>query len=152
MYREITVDKYIDVECEPRNPVYLSWLSKTGVWNYWCFSYTQSHGIVTQDGTNYEEFIEELADVNKRKQLLSKSEIPKIVLGYSGLKTIKVQGVKGILSALKVLMLVSEKSVRPPVWQEVLVEAGSFKIYETSAGCHNLQLTLTLPEIFIQSI
>lgn len=146
--RNITV-KVVDPPC---NPVALYWLNKLGGWDMWVFGGTQTEGIEVSNGEAFEKFIADLAGEIGRKKYISKTEVPKIVLGYECLSTADVRGIKGILSSIKVLMLTSGVNVLPPVFMEVNVDPGSFKIIETENDFHNLEFTIELPELFIQSL
>jgi len=140
----------VDAPC--LNPVALYWLNKIGGWDMWVFGMTQTEGIEVSNGEEFEKYISELADEIGRKKFISKTEIPTITLGYECISTEKVRGIKGILSAIKVLMLTSGKDVLTPTFIEVNVEAGSFKIIETENGFHNLEFTIELNEIFNQEL
>ena len=146
--RRITEIKVIEILDAPCNPIALYWLYKSGAWDMWVFSGTQTEGIETAVGESFEQFISELSTVIGRQKFISKSEVPTITLGYEGLSTEKVRGIKGILSSIKVLMLTTAKNVLPPKFMEVNVETGSFKTIETENGFHNLEFTIQLPELF----
>jgi len=149
---QITERIICDIEDARCNPVALYWMKKLGGWDMWVFSGTQTEGIEVRDGESFEKFIADLADTNKRKQIISKTEIPKIVLGYESLPTAKVRGIKGILSSIKVLMLTSGVNELPPTFIEVNVEPGSFKIIETENDFHNLEFTIELIGIYNQEL
>ena len=147
---QVTEEITIDIAEAPCNAVALYWLTKTGAWPMWVFFGTQTEGIEVGNGAMFEKFITDLANEIGRKQYISKTEVPKIVLGYECLSTAKVNYIKTLMSAIKVLMLISDPNVLPPTFMEVNVEPGSFKIIETENEFHNLELTIELPELFIQ--
>ena len=152
-YRKITESKFVDIErCVPANPIALYWLNKLGGWDMWVFGLTQTKGLQVKGGETFEQFIEDLADANKRAQWITKRSTPQIVMGYSNVPTDKVLGIQGVLDSPRVLMLVSEMSVRPPVFLHVMVEDGDFKTIETESEYHDLELTVSLPENFNQSL
>ena len=148
----ITVIKTIHVKNPPCNPLALYWLNKKGGWDMWCFGGTQTNGHDIKNGEEFEKYIANLAGVIGRKQVLTKSEVPTITLGYESLSTNDVNGIKGILSSIKVLMLVSKVNILPPVWREVNVDPGSYNTIEVENGFHNLEFTISLAEQFIQSL
>jgi hypothetical protein len=71
-----------------------------------------------------------------------------MTLGYDNLPTNKVEGIKTLLQAVAVKMLISDKSVRPPVFLDVAIVPGSFILIDTSVDFHNLEITISLPELF----
>lgn len=141
---------FIDVADAPCNAVALYWLDKNSAWDMWVFSGTQTEGVEVGAGEEFEKFIADLQGVASRSKYISKTETPKIILGYNNLPTNKVLGIKGVLSAIEVKMLTSGVGVLPPTFMSVKVLPGTFTTVETENGYHNLEFTIELPELFIQ--
>ena len=144
---QLTETKVFDIEQPQCNPVAIYWL-KNGAWNYWVFGCRQINSIDVSDGGVFESFIDDLQTATKRGAIISKSVFPKMTLGYDNLPTNKVEGIKTLLQAVAVKMLISDKSVRPPVFLDVAIVPGSFILIDTSVDFHNLEITISLPELF----
>jgi len=146
----ITETKRIKVKDAPCNPVALYWINKNGGWDMFVFGFTQSEGLNVEGGEKFEAFIEDLQNAFKRSKYISKTTIPKMVLGYDNLPTEDVEGIKGLLDSPSVMMLISDPAARPLVFNQVNVDPGSFNTNETIKDFHDLEFSIELPELFSQ--
>lgn len=169
--RTITETKIIKmVQTIPCNPVYLKWLNTNGGWDYWCFSFKQTEGMIVKSGEQFSKFILRTADgfpriSREEKNWLKKEATPTLVIGAEGLDEDDLgsdywhTGIMGITYSPKVMMLmnpdefdaVSSPTV-PPQWLTVLVEPSTFKYKETNEPKFNVQMVIQLTEIEVQSL
>lgn len=132
-------------------PVCLCWRNKLGGFSVWVFNTNQKINLNVTDSAVFERFIDDLGTTSTIRDYLFKRCNYEYILGYDNLEVDDIKGIEGMLSAVRVRMLISAASVFPPVWITVLVPPGNFQVRETSLSRYSLELTIKLPETLIQS-
>lgn len=140
-------------------PVYLKWINTLGGWSYWLFAFDQQKSINVGDAVTFERNITELSTADNKLQYLSKRAFPKIVCGANDVSAANFAGLKGLLYSPVVMMLTNpdtwetdgEGDTPLPKWQTVLVQPGSFNLETTRGGFADVEITLQLSEINVQT-
>lgn len=145
----VTEIKNIKVNhCIPDNPVMLRWLNTLGGWEHWLFGTTQTEGL----NTSFEDYAVSNLNIetatSTSEKFISKA-IDSLVLGADNLTRNQILGLKTILYSPKVEILKSASV--PYIWHTVIVQSGSFNIFETYSNRGEIEFTIELPEIQIQN-
>ena len=149
-YYRVTEIKNIDVEDAGCNPLYLAWLNKFGGWDSWVFSGKQIEGLSVSNGIVFENFIDYLDQFIQRDIIQEKKSQKQITLGYDQLPISKVEGIKGLLDSVCVLMMTDFAGASNPTWLEVQVKDGSFTLIDNEFGTQDLEFSILLPQNFNQ--
>jgi hypothetical protein len=148
----------ISSDC-PDYPIYLKWINTLGGWSYWLFAFDQQKSINIGDAVTYENNITELSTADAKLEYLSKRAFPKIVCGANNVSTANLAGLKGLLYSPKVMMLTNPDTWETdgagatplPKFQTVLVQPGSFNLETTRRGVADVEITLQVVEINVQT-
>ena len=145
----------IDVDSNCRNsPVYLNWLSTDGSRNYWLFEDIQQLLKDVKGGNSYEVPLKNTIDLQNMQTKvveLSRSAQPKMTV-QATLHVDKVKGLNKITNSMNVLMYMGfDEFNEIPIWQQVYIEDGSFKICDTTDSTDTIELTLIFDSINIQA-
>ena len=139
--------KEIDyVDCTPEKPLQLMWLNQLGGMDTWVFSRHQEYSADVSDVDEFEPVINYLQVTNARQKVLRKDLLYIINLGYEQLDIHQVRGISGVLSSPFVLANMGGNFV------QVVVKAGTYKIYDTGESMHKLEFDIILPKRFTQSL
>ena len=139
--------KEIDyVSCTPEQPLQLMWLNQLGGMDTWVFSRHQEYSADVSDVDEFEPVINYLQVTNARQKVLRKDLLYIINLGYEQLDIHQVRGISGVLSSPLVLANMGGDFV------QVVVKAGTYKIYDTGESMHKLEFDIILPKRFTQSL
>lgn len=139
--------KEIDyVDCTPEKPLQLMWLNQLGGMDTWVFSRHQEYSADVSDVDEFEPVINYLQVTNARQKVLRKDLLYIINLGYEQLDIYQVRGISLVLSSPLVLANIGGNFV------QVVVKAGTYKIYDTGESMHKLEFDIILPKRFTQSL
>jgi len=159
-----TVENYHNALCQPqrididsncrKSPVYLNWLSTDGSRNYWLFEDIQELLKDVKGGNSYEIPLKntiDLQDMQTKVVELSRSAQPKMTV-QATLHIDKLKGLHKITNSMNVLMYMGfDDYYEIPIWQQVYIEGGSFRIFDTTDSTATIELTLILDSINIQA-
>lgn len=142
----------INNECY-KSPVYLNWMGTGGERNYWLFEHLQTKNLNTSIVGVFTPFISDNTTAEQYTTETSRNAIETLVCGaYVDIEDI--EGIKTMLYSPNVLMLFN-----PETWQNEGVKwigvkplPGSFKLYDTDQVKAEIQFTLELVDINIQSM
>jgi len=141
----LTETKQIKIKSDCiQNAVCLSWINTLGGHEYWVFGYNQTHGLNTSIGATFEPYISDLATAKSNVFDIERFAQPTITLGA----TVDIEDIKGlqtILYSVCVEMLVGS------TWKSVRPQTGSFIIRESRDTNADIELTIDLPFINIQT-
>lgn len=138
--------KEIDyVSCIPEQPLQLMWLNQLGGMDTWVFSRHQEFSADVSDVDEFEPVINYLQVTNARQKVLRKDAYVIINLGYEQLTEQQVKGISQLFVSPLVLANVSG-------FVQVVVKAGTYKIYDTGESMHKLEFDIILPKRFTQSL
>ena len=112
------------------------------------FASTQTERLKVGGGELFEKDITDLEGTDTVKDWLSKTASEMLALGAENIDENDVNGIKGILLAIKVQVMVS---VSPLKWQTVIVKPGTFHIKETRERVFRIEFDIIKPDIFVQS-
>lgn len=147
--------KYINyVTCNDPNIVFLKWIGPSGSWNFWLFSFNQTESLETASSQGvFSRFIEDLAIAESDSEFISKEAYPELTLGVEGISSNDLTLLKTLLSSPKVMMLMNPTTwvADGEIYQAVKVKNGRYKIRDTRSSLSNLELTITLNEIYVQT-
>ena len=139
--------KEIDyVSCTPEQPLQLMWLNQLGGMDTWVFSRHQEYTADVSDVDEFEPVVNYLQLTNARQKTLRKDLLYVVNLGYEQLDTYQVRGISVLLSSPLVLANIGGHFV------QVVVKAGTYKIYDTGESMHKLEFDIILPKRFTQSL
>lgn len=139
--------KQIDyVDCTPEKPLQLMWLNQLGGMDTWVFSRHQEYSADVSDVDEFEPVINYLQVTNARQKVLRKDLLYIINLGYEQLDIHQVRGISLVLSSPLVLANIGGYFV------QVVVKAGTYKIYDTGESMHKMEFDIILPKRFTQSL
>lgn len=142
---DITETKVIKINSECiQNAVALSWLNTLGGREHWVFGYNQTHGLETSQGATFEPYISDLENSRSNIFDIEKFAQPNITLGAT-VDIEDIEGLKTILYSVCVEMYVNGK------WIGVRPQTGSFVIRESRDTNADIELTIALPFINIQT-
>jgi hypothetical protein len=144
---QLTEEIIIEVRDAPCNPVTLCWLNSNGVWETYCFD--DRNGIFeteikTRIDAEYERYIEDLATGTNSYGITAKSVMRSLTVGADNIGADVYVGLIDLFTSPSVGMLIKED---PITWLPVRVSPGNIKYSEHD---HSLEITLELPELFIQ--
>lgn len=138
--------KEIDyVSCTPEQPLQLMWLNSLGGMDTWVFSRHQEFSADVSDVDEFEPVVNYLQVTNARQKVLRKDAYVIINLGYEQLTEQQVKGISQLFVSPLVLANVSG-------FVQVVVKAGTYKIYDTGESMHKLEFDIILPKRFTQSL
>lgn len=126
------------------NPEYLSWKGVHGGWNYYRFKKTQAFGSNISNQQIANPYVPDL-DVEENKFQASNESDPTITMGVNGVDRNDILGLQLMLESGQVQRYMGLDSNNVPIWQTVIIKAGSFKVYETGDAAHDLEFTIELP-------
>ena len=139
--------KEIDyVDCTPEKPLQLMWLNQLGGMDTWVFSRHQEFSADVSDVDEFEPVINYLQVTNARQKVLRKDVYVVINLGYEQLTEQQVKGISQLFVSPLVLANIGGNFV------QVVVKAGTYKIYDTGESMHKLEFDIILPKRFTQSL
>jgi hypothetical protein len=141
---EIKEIDYID--CTPEKPLQLMWLNQLGGMDTWVFSRHQEFSADVSDVDEFEPVINYLQVTNARQKVLRKDLLYIINLGYEQLDIHQVRGISLVLSSPLVLANIGGNFV------QVVVKAGTYKIYDTGESMHKLEFDIILPKQYTSSL
>jgi len=138
--------KEIDyVDCTPEKPLQLMWLNQLGGMDTWVFSRHQEFSADVSDVDEFEPVVNYLQVTNARQRVLRKDAYVVINLGYEQLTEQQVKGISQLFISPLVLANVSG-------FVQVVVKAGTYKIYDTGESMHKMEFDIILPKRFTQSL
>ena len=138
--------KEIDyVSCTPEQPLQLMWLNQLGGMDTWVFSRHQEFSADVSDVDEFEPVVNYLQVTNARQKVLRKDAYVIINLGYEQLTEQQVKGISQLFVSPLVLANVSG-------FVQVVVKAGTYKIYDTGESMHKLEFDIILPKRYTQSL
>ena len=147
----ITEKKYIKIDrtCK-ENPVFVSWINEKGGREHWLFHKVQTVGLDTFSKGDFEPYQEDIE--NSRGQIVDfgKLAVPKLVVNaYVSIED--VEGIKTLLYSPCVEMLMNPLTFNntntPPIWQTIVPNAGSVKLYATNELNTIIEITFSRPYI-----
>lgn len=151
---EIKTVKYNNV-CKYKNPIYLNWLGTNGGRNFWLFDTNQTEVLeVTSTGDFTPQTVNLETDLGNG-EYLGKNATPELVC-TAYLELSDITGLKGLLMSPDVLMLTNpdtwdEAMGAGALWKRVKVLPQTYKVLETNATHAEIEITLQLPTINIQT-
>jgi hypothetical protein len=158
----ITEIKTIKIDCACKdNPVYLQWRGTNGGINYWLFHSVQTEVETSSVKSDFFPYVGELEDAFSNEETLSKGSQPSLIVGGyidvedlgKGFKPSDAPGLKGLIRSLDVSILMNPETWQDsaPQWMRVKVAPGTFKILDTNQTKAQIEFTLLLPSINIQT-
>lgn len=138
-------------KCENDDAVYLAWINSLGGWDYWLFNdNTDNHTrkVRTRTRENFINNVKDLESAQTNKGFTQKFSTPFKRMGAGNVDPENIEGFEELFTSSKVLMLVSEKSVRPPQWMEVKVIDGNIT---TNNSLSEIEIEIELPDLNRQS-
>ncbi|MES2397938.1 MAG: hypothetical protein V4549_18140 [Bacteroidota bacterium] len=150
----------INSSCENANPVYLNWLGTNGGRNFWLFDTMQEDVLeVVSEGEFTPQTIDLATDLGNG-EYTGKGATPELVC-HAYLELADIRGLKGLLMSPDVLMLTNPETwatdnpTSPPSplpkWKRVKVLPQTYKVLSTNSTHAEIELTLLLPTINIQT-
>lgn len=136
--------------CEAQKRVYLCWLNTLGGWDQWLFedqSDVFENEVSARTREEFNRYVEKLDAVQSDSDYVSREISRSVRLGTGKIGPDQVEGIAGLYTSSKVLMLISEPSVRPPQWLGVKVRDGSFNF---NAQTQEAELVIDLPNLNVQ--
>lgn len=145
---QITEIKLIEIGCIPENPFYLRWINTHGAVDHFLFGVNQLYKTDIKNGERIRVNFTDYENQSVISKLIKKEAVDEIELVAYDLSQSKVQALKGLLKSNFVQMLVTNGT--PPVFKNVIVKPGSYDIYNTKLNIFNFEVTIELPETFVQ--
>jgi hypothetical protein len=143
----VTEIKEIDyLDCMPQNPLQLMWLNSLGGMDTWVFSRHQEFSASVSDVDQFEPVVNYLQIANSNQKVLNKELLYVLNLGYEQLNTQQVFGISQILSSALVYANFEGYFV------QVIVKAGSYKIFDTGESRHKLEFDIIFPKQYTSSL
>lgn len=129
-----------------KNEVMLVWRNLLGGWDYYLFDNRHTTSITVDNGSNFEPWVEDLANASTLKSTLNKSAFETIQLAASNIDQNDVEGIKGLLKSIAVYIIdpVSHALTR------VVIEPGTWQVTDTKLALSEIEFTLRKPEEFLQ--
>lgn len=134
------------LSCTPEQPLQLMWLNPLGGMDTWVFSRHQEFSADVSDVDLFEPVINYLQVENSRQKVLSKELLTVVNLGYEQLDTQQVKGISYVLSSPLVLANIGGYFV------QVVVKAGTYKVFDTGESRHKMEFDIILPKQYTSSL
>ena len=134
------------LSCTPEQPLQLMWLNPLGGMDTWVFSRHQEFSADVSDVDLFEPVINYLQIENSRQKVLSKELLYGVNLGYEQLDTQQVVGISYVLSSPLVLANIGGYFV------QVVVKAGTYKVFDTGESKHKMEFDIVLPKQYTSSL
>jgi len=128
---------------------YLKWIGPSGGWMHYMFTKNQLHEIATKNAVITEKYIFDYAAADSSQQQISIDAQRAITLGVNDISTDEAEGLSTILYSPKVYRLVNKDL---NIWQSVIVDTKSQKMYQTYGGLGDFEIKILLPEINTQKV
>ncbi len=136
----LTETKVIELRaCTFENPVYLCWKNTLGGWDFWLFHTHQRVQLKTKSLGDALVPLNDPQYATTERRSLGKTAEREIRIGAEGLTRDQIDGLAELLHSPKVL-----RHLGGDDWEEVQVQDGSFTLYETDRGLHDLELEISL--------
>lgn len=132
-------------DCVPDQPFQLAWLNSLGGIDTWVFTKHQEYTIDAKDMDKFEPVINYLQTANARQRVLKKEGFMLVKLGYEQLTQQQVIGIKELLISPLVKWINGTNEV------VVIVDEGSFGIYDTGESKHDLEFDIIMPKLYTSS-
>lgn len=143
----------IDHSCATDNPVYLNWLGGAGGRNYWLFKLRQQYGLNVNVLGTFSPYLKDIENAQGTTYDTGREAFPRLTVG-AVVDREDAEGIQTVLYSPNVLMLMNPDTwqVEGVKWQIVRVVPGSFKLWETDQTRVELEFTIELVEINVQSL
>jgi len=141
----------INTQCV-ENPVYLAWMNKLSGWNYWLFSYNQLVNLATGNEQTYQSLIKDLESAESTEEVQSLESAERMTVGADGLNINDAGLVNTILDSVKVQMLMNPATwqAEGAKWQTVILDRGTFLLYETSGMSNDVSFSFRFSKKIMQ--
>lgn len=139
------------VQCPPKNPIQLRWINIYGGWDTWVFGKKQVYSVDVKDGDFFQRVVDYLEEANSNEEVISKEAYQILTLGYEGLETEDVEGIRTILISPHVELIQGTPDTDTFVRLVVAVRPGTFKLTETDQTKHSLEIQIVSPKIYTQA-
>lgn len=141
----------IDHNCV-ENPVYLNWLGGSGGRNYWLFKTRQQYGLTTSIKGQFEPYQDDIENAQGYSFETGRDATPRLIVG-AVVDRASAEGIKTLLYSPNVLMLMNPNtwSSEGPIWQVVKPLPATFNLWPTDATRVELEFSIDLPKINVQS-
>lgn len=141
----------INTDCVDQ-PVYLNWMGLSGGRNYWLFGKRQNYGVGTAIVGEFQPYTEDIETAQGVAFDTGRTALPKLIIG-AAVDREDAEGIKGVLYSPNVLRLMNPATwqTEGPVWQVVRPVPGSFKLWDTDQTRCEIEFTIELTELNIQS-
>jgi hypothetical protein len=130
-------------------------LNTRGGRDYWLFQKRQSYGIQTEVNGVYQPTQSDIEHAQGYIFEMGRDATPRLVMG-AHVPIEDLKGIEQVMYSPNVLMLVNpltwQTDTTGPVWQVVRPLPGTFKIRDTDQRYGNIEITVELPFINIQSV
>ena len=133
----------------PCNPIALYWRNKDNNMDMWVFSRRQTEVLISQSGGEFEHYNSDLEGAKSRTDFINKQNQDSMILGAESLLIEDIRGIKGLLEAPKVEMLVSQS---PITFKTVQVSTATFNILETDEKRSRVEFEIRFPKQYSQSL
>jgi len=143
------------VHCAGRVPVCIKWMGQSGAWNHYVFASNQLESLATATPEGvFKQFITDLATAHTDSSFLSVDSVPELSLGASGIPSNDIDGLKSMLSSAKGMMLTNpdDWTTDGDEYTGVKVKPGRFSLRKTKSTTGDIDLTISLPEIYSQTL
>lgn len=162
MATKITETLTIKIDCScKKNPVYLTWQGTNGGYNYWLFHEVQSEAEEDSIAGEFAPYIADLENALGNAEVITKDSKPQLTVGAyldaedltAGVNPKNRPQLKGLLRSPNVFMLMNPDTwkTESPKWMRVRVAPQTFKIIDTNQSKAQIELTLLMPTVNIQS-
>lgn len=140
-------------------PVYLCWLNNLGGWDYWLFHTYYTDNLDINQTSIMRKYISDYENENTQKDIVSRNPDPFLRVGADNLTNQQIEGLKGLLSSPKVMMLtnkdewfnsVGSSPYVAPKWITVIVRDGSFEFPKSIVEHASIELEIELPTLNVQ--
>ena len=129
-------------------PIALYWRNKLNNVDMWVFSRRQTEVLSSASGGSYEHYNEDLAIADSREDYVSKINQDSMIVGADNLLEEDIRGIKGLLEAPKVEILVSQN---PYVFKTVQLVPSTFNIIETDETRSRVEFEILFPKQYSQT-
>ncbi|MBW4889858.1 hypothetical protein KXQ82_09030 [Mucilaginibacter sp. HMF5004] len=126
---------------------YLKWIGPTGGWMYYMFIKNQLHEIATNNSVITETYISDYATADGTQQQVSINAQKSITAGVNDVSIDEAEALSTLMYSPKVYRLVNKEL---NIWQAVIIDTKSLKMYQTSGGIGDFEIRFLLPEINTQ--
>ncbi|MDX3913751.1 MAG: hypothetical protein QHC79_09445 [Pseudosphingobacterium sp.] len=137
----------IERPCPGEQMLYLKWINHLGSWDYFKFGYNIQHTLTMSNDTMVTRAVLDWENTDTYDHVTKKTASRSADVGADFIRIENVKAIEWLLSGIRPQMLVD---TNPYQWQTVIIQAGTFPLYNSHNKTTSVSLSIDLPKTNVQ--